>query len=353
MKSTKRRTILVLLLISAATLAWAQETPPGLSAGLRDFQAGQFNDALESFRSAQSQAENGEFRPYADFWVARSLMALGQFDEASDAFDVFLVSHSDHPYGEEAAYQRARLYYLAEEFEAAVQRFSMFQEMYPESDFSANALYWTGEALFELGLLDEAKTLFTEVTERYPTSYRVEAARYRSDVIELAQRENELLTLLQWSHEEYLSALDEFRQKELAYQEALQSYRERLSSLAADDFREEIEVLNARVTSLEQDLADRDERINSLLAELRQAQAETSAAIAIAAAATQSTAPGTGSPTVTSESGNRETTPQGTFSTVVAPAPAAASGSVQTELLSIKAAALELQQLLLNQGTGE
>lgn len=312
---------------------FAQQTPGGLSEGLREYQAGNFQTALGAFEQAREEAAGTEFQPYAEFWVARSLMALGRYPEAADGFDLFRTEYPLHPYLEEATYQRARLFYLTGDYEAAVRMFADFEQAYPDSTFTANALYWSGESLFSLGRLPEARRLFEEVIEQYPTSFRVEAARYRKDIIDLKQRENELLTLLQWSHEEYLTALDDFRQKELSYQEALQAYRDRLRSLAAEDFQEEIDVLSARVAELEDTVAERDAQVNNLLAQLRQAQ---SGAATTVQSASPADAQNTSTP-ATPASGDTTANAQ----------------SVQSELLSLKAAALELQRRLLDQGSAQ
>ena len=324
MTGKNARTILVLVFIACAVApAVAQELPAGVSRGLREYQAGEFETALASFGQVSETA--GPYAGYAEFWIARSLMALNRFQEAADGFDLFLDEFEPHPYRQEAEYQRARLFYLSGEYEAAIQRFGRFLQMYPESDFTANALYWTGEALFSLGRLDESRRFFEEVTERHTTSFRVEAARYRLNVIDLKRRENELLTLLQWSHEEYLAALEEFRQKERAYQDALEAYRDRLSSLAEEDFRQEILDLNGRIAELEATVSQRDARINELLAELRQARTttpEVEAAGAVSASAGPVTGGGAPPPVV----------------------------DVRAEILSLKAEALELQQRLMQQG---
>lgn len=347
-KTVRSLTILAVLLTLGSFLA-AQEAPEGLATGLREYQAGRFEEALGEFQRAAANPDPGEYRGYADFWVARSLMAVGRYEDAANAFDIFLVEFGSHPYREEAAYQRARLFYLTDQHEAAVQEFAAFQDDYPESDFSANALYWTGESLFALGNLSEARRFFEEVTEKYPTSFRVEAARYRQDVIDLEQREDELLTLLQWSHEEYLLALDEFRQKEIAYQEALQSYRERLSTLAGEDFREEIQLLNARIGELEDTLSERDAQINDLLAQLRQAEANANAAMALAQSMRQAQPAQTEAP-VSDDAGD-DTARDSAGESSDAGTASGASADVQSELLSLKAAALELQQRLLQQGS--
>jgi chromosome segregation ATPase len=137
----------------------------------------------------------------------------------------------------------------------------------------ANAYYWSGEALFELGHLSRARTLFQTVVEDYPTSFRVEAARYRISIIELKSREEELLKLLRFSHEESLRALEEFRQREQTYQEALAEYRRRLASLSEDDFRAEIEVLRAQIEELNEELAEQRAAVTDLRAKNAELQA--------------------------------------------------------------------------------
>jgi outer membrane protein assembly factor BamD (BamD/ComL family) len=262
-----RLLLIACLVLLPAVLAVAQTVPTDLAEGLRSFQDNEFDQALESFRAAALQA--GPYQGHSQFWYARTLMALGRYDEAADAFDLLLGLFQDHPYTEEATYQRARLFFIDGDYDIAIQRFGDFLEEYPTSDFAANAIYWTAEALFATGHLDEAKRLFQEVTERYPTSYRVEAARYRQDIIDFTRRENELLTLLQWSHEEYLSALEQFQQRERAYQEALQSYRQRLTDLGSEDFQAELDALNSEIADLTATVAERDARIAELEAQLR------------------------------------------------------------------------------------
>ncbi|MFW5684152.1 MAG: tetratricopeptide repeat protein [Spirochaetota bacterium] len=325
----KATLIIALLLCIPLALVGAQsDVPVELADGLRAFQAGELERALDEFEAALERDDIPAWRGHALFWAARTQMARGRYAAAADFFDTFLARFDAHPYREESLYQRARLFFIKEEYETAVQRFSAFIDSYPQSAFYPNALYWSGEALFELGRLDEAERLFAEVTDHYPSSFRVDAARYRLDVIELARRENELLRLLQWSHEEYLSALETFQQRERSYQEALRSYRDRLAGLATEDFRAEIAGLNARVEELEARVSERDERINELLAQLRQASASGGPG-------------GTGSQTPAQ-------TPAPITNAGAASSPEA-DLELRETLLSLKAQALELQEILLDE----
>ena len=260
----------VLLLGLAVGPAWTQTVPADLADGLRSFQANDFESALASFRAAAMQP--GPYQGHSQFWYARTLMALGRYDEAADGFDLLLGLYADHPYAEEATYQRARLFYIDGDYDVAIQRFGEFLQAYPHSQFAANALYWTAEALFATGHLDDARRLFQEVTERYPTSYRVEAAHYRLNIIDFTRRENELLTLLQWSHEEYLAALEQFQQREQAYQDALQSYRRRLTAVGSGEYQEQVNTLYDEIADLTAQISAKDERIAELEAQLRLAE---------------------------------------------------------------------------------
>jgi TolA-binding protein len=325
----KARFLLVLAFALSGGLVAAQEPPADLVSALRAFQAGDYQSALSDLNQGIERDDAAPWLGHYRFWQGRTLMAANLLGDAADAFDLFLSRFPTHPYREEATYQRARLFYLTGEYEAAIDQFSLFAETYPDSSFYPNALYWTGESLFATGNINEAERLFAEVTERYPTSYRVEAARYRLDIIELSRRENELLTLLQWSHEEYLAALENFQQREQTYREALTSYRNRLASLATDDFEDEILALNDQIDSLESELLEKDVTIFELMSRIRQLEA------------------GSGSPEVSTQTPadtSRTTTP--TTETAATVDPDATDLELRETLLDLKAQALELQRSL-------
>jgi hypothetical protein len=96
--------------------------------------------------------------------------------------------------------------------------------------------------------------MFSTVVSQYPTSFRVEAAKYRISTIELKYREEELLKLLKWSHEEYLKALEEFKRRETTYEEAITAFQRKIAALTAQDFHGEIIRLTERVRVLEAEL---------------------------------------------------------------------------------------------------
>jgi len=250
----------------------AQTQDDRIRDGIAAFGNSDFESAVMNFRDLLLGEPTPEEEGTAYFWLAKSAMAMGRLGEAERNLEYYLRTFPDHEYAVEAHYQRGRILYLQEDYEGALQGFTGFIRDYDDSPFVANATYWSGEALFNLGRLDEAKRIFETVLRDFPTSYRVEAARYRIALIELHQREQELLTLLQWSHEEYLQALDEFDRRERAYQEAIASYQQRLQNAAGEDFREEITRLTTQVRTLQELLRSRDAEIDRLEEQLTSAR---------------------------------------------------------------------------------
>lgn len=237
---------------------------PIIREGIESFSRSDFDAAILRFREALLDATDGETEASAYFWTAKAAMALNQLDEAERNLEFYLQNFPDHEYVAEAEYQRGRLLFMREDYEQAIIALGLFVDENPDSPFAANAVYWAGESLFAVGRFDDAKRLFETVLRDYPTSYRVEAARYRIAVIELSFRERELLSLLQWSHEEYLQALDDFDRRERAYQEAIASYQQRLAAAATEDFREEIIRLTTQVRTLQEQIRSRDAQIARL-----------------------------------------------------------------------------------------
>lgn len=262
---------LAVLLATAlgATVAAQSDT---IDDGIDAFRNSDFETAMLNFRAALLDEPDAETEADAYFWLAKSAMAMGRLTEAERNLEYYLRTFPDHEYAVEARYQRGRVLFMSEDYEGAIQAFTDFIRSFGESPFVANATYWSAEALFNLGRLDEAKRLFETVLRDYPTSFRVEAARYRIALIELNAREEELLKLLQWSHEEYLQALDEFQRREQAYQEAITSYQQRLQNAAGADFREEITRLTTQVRTLQEMLRSREAEIERLEEQLTSAR---------------------------------------------------------------------------------
>lgn len=250
--------------LALGSLPAATASDTVLNQGLSAFRGNDFATARARFQEALLEARDADTEATAYFWLGKAAMAEGKLEEAERNFEYYLQNFPNHRFIPEARYQQGRLLFMQDDFESAIQLLELFIQIHPDSPFVANAVYWSGEALFNLGRLEESRRVFQRVLRDFPTSFRVEAARYRIAVIELTFREQELLQLLRWSHEEYLRAVDEFQRREGAYQDALNSYRQRLEDAADGEFQDEIVRLNTEVRALQETIRSRDAQIRRL-----------------------------------------------------------------------------------------
>ncbi len=267
MTGTRRNTLFIiiaaLLAFSAQNLS-AVDLPGEIKQGIRAYQDGLHAEALRRFRSALTDTRLEDFHDDAYFWIGKTYLAGGEYEEATRHLEYFLSTFPDSPLRPEGLYQKGRLLYLQRDFESAIQILYSFIQDYPDDIYVANAYFWIGESLYSLGHFDEAEKVFRFIDEKYPSSYKIEAARFRLQLIQFKHRENELVKLLKISHEEYLKAVDEFIQREKAYEQALSEYKKRLAVVLSDDLQEELERLNARVKEQELTISKLNEQ-NRLL----------------------------------------------------------------------------------------
>jgi tetratricopeptide (TPR) repeat protein len=282
-----RRTIPIILLVLAPALLFAQVSgvDDQLREGLLQFKQERYQDAIRTFRTlifgAQTEQQQANAAD-AYYWISRAYLAINNYEEAARNLEYFLANFPSHPYIPDALYQKGRLLYLQGDPESGIQVLERFLREYPDSQFAGSAYFWLGECLFALGQLDEAARVFNRVIVEHPKSVKLEASRYRLSLIEFKKRENELLKLLQWSHEEALNSVAEFRRREKTYEQAIAVYQRKLSSptasaadaetaAALEKLRSENEVLNSTIAGLEAQLASASEgQTAEISAELQQ-----------------------------------------------------------------------------------
>jgi len=199
-----------------------------LRQGLSDMRSGAVDSAAESFRKIISDGSMQSLYPDALYWLVKTDIVLGEYEEAARAADGFLAAYKKHVYSEEIIYQRGRLLFLEEYPDAAISALGSFMQDYPKSVFVPSALYWSGESLMTLGRLEEADAVFSRLLDQYPASVKREAARYRRSEISLLYRERELLDLIKWSHEEYLRDSEDFYRRDAEYTKLIDDYKSRL-----------------------------------------------------------------------------------------------------------------------------
>ncbi len=88
-----------------------------------------------------------------------------------------------------------------------------FLDISGENKLKGSAYFWIGESLYFLGHKNEAQYFYNRIINDFPESYKYEASNYRSELIKLGEKEEELLKLLKWSHEDALKEREDFIKK--------------------------------------------------------------------------------------------------------------------------------------------
>jgi TolA-binding protein len=288
--SRSHRTIFAFLLVTALGWTQAGDASAELQAGLQAFQQQRYQQALQSFRRIID--EQAAQAPDAEYWSAMAYMALEMLEEADRTLEHYLARYPGHALAVEARYQKTRLLFLEQDYENALQASYEFIRSNPGSAFVPNAYFWIGESLYSLGKLEEAERIFAKVLREYPQSYKVEAASYRLSLLEFKKREEELLRLLKWSHEEFLRSVEEYQRREKSYEQALAAYQQRVGSpaerqadtKALEELKAENAALSSKLKELEAQAAAQSQEQQlklSQLAELEKALAIKAQALAL------------------------------------------------------------------------
>lgn len=272
-----------LLFFTLPLFVFAQSFPPGaqaqsrLNTGIHLYSQGRWSEAVLELRRLQAEAATKELRGEALFWISLSELGAGEYEAALRDMDT--LAETD-PYGfrsRELPYHRGRVLYQLGRYDDAIVFFKRYTdsilpregEILSSTDTSrkVSAYYWTAECLYSMGQLDRAGDLFRFITEEYPGNPKYEASVYRLAMINQKKVEAELLSLLQWSHEESLKNMEEFRRKESAYDQALSAYQKRIADMLMDTRLQDLEDSNAYFRD---QLLLAEERIRSLESSLRE-----------------------------------------------------------------------------------
>jgi TolA-binding protein len=307
-----RLALVAALVVTGVGPLWSQQPADRLAEATESYAKGDYSHAIVLLRGIALEPTDTPAKADAYFWLAKSYLALDNLEDGGRSLEHFLATYPGNPRTAEALYEKGRLLHRQEDYENAIQVLQGFLERYPESDFVANAYFWIGESLYALGQLDDALLAFRKVVEAYPTSFKVEAARYRAALIEFKKRENELLKLLKWSHEESLRTIEGFQRRETAYEQAIASYQRTLAASQQPDLQETVDALNKTLGQRQTEIRDVTSRLETATAEVERLRA------------------------------------LGAVSTQAQPQAAAADTGRREGLLTLKAKALALKEELLN-----
>jgi len=252
-----RRFLSFALLITLTSTLSAQSSPATILAlGQDAYAKGEYLAALTQFQKLVGDPE-ARTKPEPFLWLAKTYFAILDTKNAAMNLDYYLQNFPKDAARSDALYLQARILYSDGDYTHAIQAFGQYLEQAPSGDQVPNALFWMAESAFGLGHYQEAANLYNKIVQGYPSSFKLEASRYRLSVIDLRHREEELLKLLQWSHSEALNSAEEFQRREKAYQQSLTAYQKRVLELQSSD-------LGAKVAALEESNRQKDATIAGL-----------------------------------------------------------------------------------------
>jgi len=267
------------LFLSAQAESTGSSASADMKSGIDQFRNGQFDKAVALFQKVVGDPSAGAMKAGALFLIAKSYMATGKLDEAGRALDSYLVTYGGAVDHEEALYQKGRLLFMQDDLEGALRALQAFVVGYPASPFVSSAWFWAAESLYGLGRLDDARSVYSKVISDYPTSVKIEAARYRIELIQVRRKEVELARLLKWSHEDYLRTVEDYQNRERAYAQVIESYQKRLAGAASSDDQKTIADLRQQLAAA--GAAGSSSWLSDQLARLQQTLAAKEAALAL------------------------------------------------------------------------
>ncbi len=203
--------------------------------GLGKFEKADYKGALSLFQGILLDPSAKAKHPDAAYWSALSYLGLKDYENADRTIGLFLNSYPSSDLYSDGLYQQGRIAYLRQEHDRALTVFQAFLEGFPDSDLFPSALFWAGECMYQLGKFKQAETVFMSIVKEYPQGMKTEAANYRLGLIDLKFREEELLKLLKWSHEESLRIIEEYQGREKTYEQALNAYQRQIAVLKGTD----------------------------------------------------------------------------------------------------------------------
>jgi tetratricopeptide (TPR) repeat protein len=187
--------------------------------GLNLYGDGYWGDAIIEFRNYQREAPNAKDRAEAQFWIAMSEMAAGEYFDAIHDFDDITRTDPLSVRRYEVPYQKARAYFYLGRYNDAIVLFTQYADSIRidgryingvraenwnvqtggiEEDYQkkASAIFWIGECLYNLDHFDKAAEMYNTIITQYTRSHKYESSTNRIALIKQKKIEEELLQIV-------------------------------------------------------------------------------------------------------------------------------------------------------------
>jgi TolA-binding protein len=197
---------------------------------------GKFADAAAEFKT---------ITPYSPdfyeglYWLGLSELSAGNYADALSDFEELEKHDTLSLHSKDIPYQKGRCLYYLGRYNDAIVVLSSYAESQDDTNKKASALYWAGESLYALGNYDLALQMYETIVTQYPKSPKYPPASYRIDLIKQKKGEEELLSIIKWTHEELLKNLEDYETREKNYDQMLADYQKRIREMQGQTTNEE------------------------------------------------------------------------------------------------------------------
>jgi TolA-binding protein len=139
------------------------QTPLDEAIGL--YQKGQYQEALEKFRTLL--AEENNYEPNVLYYLGK---LEPDADKSLEYRRKFLSLYDQHPMADEVLYQVAQYNFALGYYLTAAKDYQRLLRAYPKSDLAAEGLYWLASSKLAIGAADSAKFYFQRLMDQYVSS---------------------------------------------------------------------------------------------------------------------------------------------------------------------------------------
>lgn len=138
-------------------------------------------EELEGKLKASEEKQKAAEESKVDFFkLGKESFAAGKYSEANEQFQKLIDRGTDEPKViEEATYLNGEAYFKQKEFKKAIVEYSKFTEKFQKSMFHPKALLKIAESFDGLGLGDDAKAFYQELSDKFPKTAEGKLAKKR------------------------------------------------------------------------------------------------------------------------------------------------------------------------------
>jgi TolA-binding protein len=228
-----------LLLLGCACPVLADPADDQFAIGARHYSRARWELAVEEFKTYLDQFPQHARAGDVTFFLAESLVQLGQFDEARQRYAEYNAEHPAGRYAQRARFRVGEAAYLAGNFQDARPDLQRFWQEYPEDVLNGYALGYLGEIALDAEQAEKAHEYFALALKQFPDGPLTTECRFGlGRALELLGEANSALQFFRYVASQSQSPLRDDAQLQLAILLYRQQEHE-LSAAASQKFLEQ------------------------------------------------------------------------------------------------------------------